>query len=245
MEPPPNDLEAQMARLSSDRARLPREKAEMERARLGSVDACRSAREKLAAEDALVAEVDKRIAKVRADFEARDKSLGENAKAQEDEVNQARQQHQTVEEKKNPAYLNIGRHLASQGIAPPSAPHLLTTVQRHRTAVDRHAEHKAELARISSQIDKQELRKFYFTIVSLLALFAIILPLVSQSPTKREWLPAETLGILSLDLEQLNKGALANRWRKEQPEIYQKLSPACSATRPEHRRSISPRTDAV
>jgi hypothetical protein len=223
MEPPPNDLEAQMARLSSDRARLPREKAEMERARLGSVAACRSAREKLATEDALVAEVDKRIAKVRADFEARDKSLGESAKAQEDEVNQARQQHQTVEEKKNPAYLNIGRHLASQGIAPPSAPHLLTTVQRHRTAVDRHAEHKAELAKISSQIDKQELRKFYFTIVSLLALFAIILPLVSQSPTKREWLPAETLAILSLDLEQLNKGALTNRWRKEQPDIYQKV----------------------
>jgi hypothetical protein len=221
-EPPPNDLEAQMQRLSSDRARLPREKAEMERARLGSVAACRAAREKLTAEEALVGEVDKRIAKVRADFDARDKSLGENAKAQEDEVNQARQQHQTVEEKKNPAYLNIGRHLASQGIAPPSAPHLLTAVQRRRSSVDRHTEHKAELAKISSEIDKQELRKFYFTIVSLLALFALILPLISQSPPKREWLPAETLAILALDLDQLNKGALANRWRKEQPDIYQK-----------------------
>ena len=33
--------------------------------------------------------------------------------------------HQVVEERKNPAYLNIGRHLGSQGIAPPNAPHLL------------------------------------------------------------------------------------------------------------------------
>ena len=223
MEPPPADIAAQMEGLSAERARLPREKSEMEQARLGSADACRTAREKLAAEEALVAQVEKKIAKVRAEFEARDKSLGESARGQEDEVNQARQQHQTVEEKKNPAYLNIGRHLASQGIAPPSAPHLLTTVQRHRKAVDRHAEHKAELAKISSQIDKQELRKFYFSIFSLLALFAIILPLVSQSPPKREWLPAATIAILSLDLEQLNKSPLVNRWRKEQPDIYQKV----------------------
>src|SRR5262249_45016647 len=219
IDPPPNDLAEQMERLSTERARLPREKAEMERARLGSADACRAAREKLGTEEALVAQVDKKMAKVRADFEARDRSLGESAKAQQDEINQAKQQHQTVEEKKNPAYLNIGRHLGPQGIAPPSAPHLLTDVQRRRSAVDRHAEHKAELARLSSQIDKQELRKFYFTIFSLLALFAIILPLVSQSPPKREWLPAQTLAILSLDLEQLNKAPLANRWRKEQPDV--------------------------
>ena len=223
-QPPPTDLAAQMERLSTERARLPRAKAEMERARLGSADACRSAREKLAAEEALVAQVDKKIAKTRAEFEGRDRALQESARSQQEEVRQARQQHQTVEEKKNPAYLNIGRHLASQGIAPPSAPHLLTHVQRHRAAVDRHAEHKAELAKLSSQIDKQELRKFYFTIVSLLVLLAIILPLAYQSPTKREWLPTETATILSLDIEQFNKGALANRWRKEQADVWQKIA---------------------
>jgi hypothetical protein len=222
--PPPADLAAQMERLTNERARLPREKAEMERARLGSADACRSAREKLTAEEALVAQADKKIAKTRAEFEARDRTLQESARTQQEEVRQARQQHQTVEEKKNPAYLNIGRHLASQGIAPPSAPHLLTQVQRHRAAVDRHTQHKAELAGLSSQIDKQQLRKFYFTIVSLLVLLAIILPLAYQSPTKRDWLPAETITILSLDIEQFNKGALANRWRKEQPEVWQKIA---------------------
>ena len=101
---------------------------------------------------------------------------------------------------------------------------MLTDVQRHRTAVDRHAEHKQELALLSGQIDKQELRKFYFTIFSLLALLAIILPLVSQSPTKRDWLPRETLAILSLDIEQFNKGPLPNRWRKEQPDLWQKVA---------------------
>src|SRR5947199_83136 len=73
---------------------------------------------------------------------------------------------QTLEERKNPAYLNIGRHLASQGIAPPNAPQLLTEVQRHRAAVDRHLQHTTELALLSSRIDKQELRKFYFSVVS-------------------------------------------------------------------------------
>ncbi|MGH8094746.1 MAG: hypothetical protein ACREIF_14955 [Chthoniobacterales bacterium] len=223
-EPPPADLQAQMDRLSAERARLPQEKAEMERARLGSAEASRSAREKLTAEEALVAQADKKIAKARAEFEARDQALQESTRAQEEEVRQARQQHQTVEEKKNPAYLNIGRHLASQGIAPPNAPHLLTEVQRHRAAVDHHAGLREELARLSAQIDKQELRKFYFVIFSLLALLAIILPLVSQSPTKREWLPAETSAILSLDLEQLNQGVLPTRWRKEQPQAWQKIA---------------------
>ena len=100
----------------------------------------------------------------------------------------------------------------------------------HRTAVDRHAEHKQELALLSSQIDKQELRKFYFTIFSLLVLFAIILPLVSQSPTKRDWFPQATLAILSLDVDQLNKGPLVNRWRKEQPDLWQKVSQGLLST---------------
>ena len=223
-EPPPADLQTQMDRLSTERARLPREKAEMAQARLGSADACRNAHEKLSAAEALVAQVDKNIARVRGEFEARDRALNESARAQQEEVRQARQQHQTVEEKKNPAYLNIGRHLASRGIAPPTAPHLLTQVQHHRAAVDRHAEHKKELAQLSSQIDKQELRKFYFTVFSLLALLAIILPLISKSPTKRDWLPRETLAILSLDIEKFNKGAVPNRWRKEQPEVWQKVA---------------------
>ncbi|MEP7250225.1 MAG: hypothetical protein ABI787_10660 [Spartobacteria bacterium] len=223
VEPPPADLSDQMDRLSSNRARLPREKAELEQARLGSVEACRVARESLGKEEALVAQANKNIAKVRGEFEARDRALNENARAQQEEVKEARQQHQTVEEKKNPAYLNIGRHLASQGIAPPSAPHLLTEVQRRRAAAERHTEHKQALAQLSGQIDKQELRKFYFTIFSLLALLAIILPLISQSPTKREWLPVETVAILSLDIEQFNTGPLPLRWRKEAPELWQKV----------------------
>jgi hypothetical protein len=224
IEPAPANLETQMAGIGAERARLPREKAEMVQARLGSVEACRSAKEKLAAEEALVAQADKNIARVRGEFEARDRALNESSRAQQEEVKQARQQHQTVEEKKNPAYLNIGRHLASQGIAPPSAPHLLVAVQHRRTAVDRHAEHREELALLSGQIDKQELRKFYFTIVSLLVLLAIILPLISQSPTKRDWLPRETLAIVSLDIDQFNKGPLPNRWRKEQPDQWQRVA---------------------
>ncbi|MEO5755161.1 MAG: hypothetical protein ABIR38_10685, partial [Chthoniobacterales bacterium] len=224
LEPPPADLQAQMDRLSEEQAGLPREKAEMTQARLGSTEACRSARERLAADEAVVAQVDKKITKTRAEFEAKDRALNESARAQQEEVKQARQQHQTVEEKKNPAYLNIGRHLASRGIAPPTAPQLLTEVQRRRATVDRHTEHKAQLAEISGQIDKQELRKFYFTIFSLLALLAIILPLVSQSPTKRDWLPDETSAILSLDIEQFNKGPLVERWRKEQPDQWRKVT---------------------
>ncbi len=222
-EPPPADLQEQTERIGAERARRPGEKAEMTRARLGSADACRNAHEKLAAEEALVAQAEKNITKVRGEFETRDRALNESSRAQQEEVRQARQRHQTVEEKKNPAYLNIGRHLANAGIAPPNAPHLLGHVQRHRAAVERHAEHKRELAEISGQIDKQELRKFYFAIFSLLFLLAIIVPLARQSPAKRDWLPQDTAVLFSVDPRELTKSALAQRWQKEQPDLWPKI----------------------
>src|SRR6476660_2821470 len=221
--PPPDDLDAQMAGISARRVRLPEEKAEVTRARLGAAEACRAAREKLSTQEAAVAAIDKQIAKVREEYEGRDRALNEQSRAQQEALKEERSHHQTVEEKKNPAYLNIGRHLASQGIAPPNAPHLLTEVQKHRAAVDRHLQHTAELEVLSSQTDKQELRKFYFSVVSLLILLAIILPLVFQSPPKREWLPQETEAILSLNAEQIERDDLPKRWRKDQPNEWQNL----------------------
>lgn len=223
MQPPPADLEAQSASISARRVRLPDERAELVRARLGTADACRMAKEKLATADAELSVVEKNIERTKAEFEAHDKAFAESIRTQQEAVKEARAHHQTVEERKNPAYLNIGRHLASQGIAPPNAPHLLTEVQRHRTAVDRHLQHTAELALLSSKIDKQELRKFYFSVVSVLALLALILPLVFQSPAKREWLPQETEAILSINADQFERSDLPKRWRKEQTDVWQNI----------------------
>ena len=193
------------------RARLPEERAELVRARLGSADASRIAKEKLAAADAELSAIEKVTERTRAEFETRDRAFADNIRAQHDALNEARTHHQVVEERKNPAYLNIGRHLASQGIAPPNAPHLLTHVQRHRGAVDKHLQHTAELALLSSKIDKQELRQFYFSVVSVIALLAIILPLVAKSPRKREWLPQQTEAILSINTDQFERDDLPKR----------------------------------
>jgi hypothetical protein len=91
--------------------------------------------------------------------------------------------------------------------------------------VDQHLQHRAELALLSSQINKQELRKFYFSVVSVLAILAIIIPLAFQSPHRREWLPQETDTILSINTDQFDRGDLAQHWRKEQPKIWQKIWP--------------------
>ena len=220
LAPPPPDLERQSASISARRARLPEERAELVRARLGGTDASRLAKEKLAAADAELSVVEKNIERVRGEFGARDRALSENSRAQQEAVREARAHHQTVEERKNPAYLNIGRHLASQRIAPPNAPHLLAEVHRHRDAMGRHLQHRAELALLSSKIDKQELRKFYFSVVSVLVLLAIILPLVFQSPRQREWLPQETEAILSINTDQFEHDDLPKHWQKDQPDIW-------------------------
>jgi hypothetical protein len=221
--PPPADLETKSAGITARRARLPGEREEISRARVGSADACRSAKETLDAAQAELDVAEKNIARVRGEFEARDRALNENSRTQQDAIREARAHHQTVEERKNPAYLNIGRHLASQGIAPPNAPHLLKEVQRHREGVERHLAHSSELALLSSQIDKQELRQFYFSIVSVLVLLAIILPLVFQTPARREWLPRETEAIVSLKIEQFERDELPKRWRKDRAAVWPNL----------------------
>jgi len=225
ISPPPSDLEARLANISARRARLPEERDELVRARLGSTDAARLAKEKLTAATAELSIVEKNIERVRSEFEGRERKLNDNVRIQEEALREARAHHQTVEERKNPAYLNIGRHLAAQGIAPPNAPHLLTETHRRREAVERHLQHKAELALLSSQINKQELRKFYFSVFSVLALLAIILPLTLQSPRKREWLPQRTDTILSINTDQFERADLSKRWRKDQPESWPKVWP--------------------
>jgi hypothetical protein len=218
--PPPPDRDIKAAALGARRARLPDERAELVRARLGSAAACQSAKEKLKAADAELGAIEKTIERVRSEFEAKDRTLAEAMRTQQEAIKEARAHHQVVEERKNPAYLNIGRHLASQDIAPPNAPHLLADVHRRRGAVDRHLEHTQQLALLSSKIDKQELRKFYFSVISILGLLAIILPLVLSSPRRREWLPQESEAILSLNIEQFDRNDLPRRWRKEQPDVW-------------------------
>jgi hypothetical protein len=225
ISPPPSDLEARSANISARSARLPEERAELVRARLGSSDAARLAKEKLIAAAAELSIVEKNIERARSEFEGRDRKLNDNIRVQQEALREARAQHQTVEERKNPAYLNIGRHLASQGIAPPNAAHLLTETHRHREAMERHLQHRAELALLSSQIDKQELRKFYFSVFSVLALLAIILPLAFQSPRKREWLPQRTDTILSINTDQFERADLPKRWGKGQPGNWPKVWP--------------------
>src|SRR5947208_7293501 len=110
-----------------------------------------------------------------------------------------------VEDRKYPANLSIGRHLAEKGVAPPNAPHLLAEAHRRREAVDSHLKHKAELALLSSQIDKQELRKFYFSVFSVLVLLALILLVVFHSPRGRGGLRQETDIILPIIGEQLER----------------------------------------
>jgi hypothetical protein len=169
------------------------------------------------------------MARTRSEFETRDKKLAESIKTQQQAAHDARTRHQTVEERKNPAYLSIGRHLSEKGVAPPNAPHLLEEAHRRRAAVDLQLKHQAELAQLSSQIDKQELRKFYFSAFSVLVLLAIILLVVFQSPRGREWLPQETDTILSINADQFERANLEKRWRDVKPKLWPGLiGPAAS-----------------
>jgi len=220
LDPAPPDLDTLSAGIMAKRARLPEERAELVRARMGSTDAARTARENLTSAESELSAVEKNITRTRSEFEARDRKLADSIQSQQQAARDAQTRHQTVEERKNPAYLSIGRHLSAKCVAPPNAPHLLEEAHRRREAVDLQLQQQAELTRLSSQIDKQELRKFYFSAFSVLVLLAITLLVVFQSPRGREWLPQETDTILSINAEQFERANLAKRWRNEQPKLW-------------------------
>jgi hypothetical protein len=229
LDPAPPDLEALSAGIMAKRARLPDERAELVRARMGSSDAVLTAKEKLNTTESELAALEKNMARTRSEFETRDKKLAESIRTQQQAAHDARTRHQTVEERKNPAYLSIGRHLSEKGVAPPNAPHLLEEAHRRRGGVDLHLKHQTELAQLSSQIDKQELRKFYLSVFSVLVLLAITLLVVFQSPRGREWLPQETDTILSINADQFERANLAKRWRDAKPKLWPGLiGPAAS-----------------
>jgi hypothetical protein len=229
LDPAPVDLEARSADITARRARLPEKRAELVRARLGSADAVRLAKEKLNAAETELSTVEKNIVRARSEFETRDRKLNDNVRAQQEAARDARTHHQTVEERKNPAYLSIGRHLAEKGVAPPNAPHLLAQAHRRREAVDQLLQHRAELSTLSSQIDKQELRKFYFSFFSVFVLLALTLLVVFQSPRGREWLPQETDTIVSINADQFERANLAKRWPNEQPKLLPGLIGAAAS----------------
>jgi len=220
LNPAPADLETRSASIIAQRARLPEKRAELVRARLGSAEAVRLAKEKLNAAEAELSAVEKNVARTRSEFEARDRKLNDNIRAQQEAARDARTHHQTVEERKNPAYLSIGRHLAEKGVAPPNAPQLLAEAHRRREAVDQLLQHRTELRTLSSQIDKQELRKFYFSIFSVLVLLALTLLVVFHSPRGREWLPQETDTIVSINADQFESANLAKRWPNDQLKLW-------------------------
>ena len=229
LDPAPPDLEALSAGIMAKRARLPDERAELVRARMGSSDAVLTAKEKLNTTESELAALEKNMARTRSEFETRDKKLAESIRTQQQAAHDARTRHQTVEERKNPAYLSIGRHLSEKGVAPPNAPHLLEEAHRRRGAVDLQLKHQTELAQLSSQIDKQELRKFYFSVFSVLVLLAITLLVVFQSPRGREWLPQETDTILSINADQFERANLAKHLRDAKPKLWPGLiGPAAS-----------------
>src|SRR5213083_256716 len=230
LDPAPPDLEALSAGIMAKRARLPDERAELVRARMGSGDAVRTAKEKLSTAESEFATLEKNMARTRSEFETRDRKLAESIRTQQQAARDARTRHQTVEERKNPAYLSIGRHLSEKGVAPPNAPHLLEEAHRRRGAVDLQLKRQAELASLSSQIDKQDLRKFYFSVFSVLVLLALILLVVFQSPRGREWLPQETDTILSINADQFERADVARRWRKDQPKLWPALIGAAAST---------------
>ncbi len=229
LDPAPADLEARSADITARRARLPEKRAELVRARLGSADAVRLAKEKLNAAETELSTVEKNIVRARSEFETRDRKLNDNVRAQQEAARDARTHHQTVEERKNPAYLSIGRHLAEKGVAPPNAPHLLAQAHRRREAVDQLLQHRAELSTLSSQIDKQELRKFYFSFFSVFVLLALTLLVVFQSPRGREWLPQETDTIVSINADQFERANLAKRWPNDQPKLLPGLIGAAAS----------------
>jgi len=128
----------------------------------------------------------------------------------------ARGKIRTVESGK-PGDLNIGRHLAAQGVAPPNGANLVTEAHRRSEAVESASAHRRGIALKSDSTSKScgnFISAFFWC-----GTVAITLIVIFQSPRGREWPATGKPTDFSINADQFERADLARRCARTKHEM--------------------------
>lgn len=139
------------------------------------------------------------------------------------QIAQLRRRVARIEEKKDPAFLAIGRRLTQLEQPPEGAESQFAEARRRRQSYERLVAMEAAWLRESRDADKQDLRIFKFVAVTSAVLVAGALLLFFRTPSKRDWLPRKTETILSLNVSRFAEGDFAHSLQAQEPGAWEEV----------------------
>lgn len=137
------------------------------------------------------------------------------------QIAQLRRRVARIEEKKDPSFLPIGRHLTQLERPPEGAESQFAEAKRRRQSYERLIALEAAWLRESRDANKQDLRIFKFVVVTAAVLMAGGLLLFFRTPSKRDWLPRKTETILSLNVSRFAEGDFSHSLQAQEPNAWE------------------------
>ena len=167
----------------------------------------------------------RRMQVLRAGLVTREQEITAAVAAIHREIAARRRQAADIEAKKEKPYRVAGRALADRPVPPRerAGEELYERAHIRRQALESLVELDTGWAKESETTDRQDLRIFGFVITTSAVLLMVSLLLVFRSPGKRDYLPADTGTIVSINVGRF-AGADLTRWLQQQePDVWREL----------------------
>ncbi|MGB8353738.1 MAG: hypothetical protein WCD79_07625 [Chthoniobacteraceae bacterium] len=155
------------------RMALGNEKEDLERSRVKTTMDQKTTEEQIQTVQAQIEELNQKIRVAKEESNARDRELNSQINALEKQKKNASKNVESLDKKKSPAFLAIGRCLADADIAPMNQPEALEHVIAHRGKIAGLEEQIIHSLARSSQVPASTLMTFYVALFLLLAIIAV------------------------------------------------------------------------
>ncbi len=172
---------------------------------------------------AALAALDTRAQAARTDLAARDRAAVLGIAGLHKEIAAIRRQITDTEDNKEDAYLTIGRRLAAREEAAPGADEPFAASRRQRQILERLSGLEASWSEESRAADRQDLRVFWFVAVTVAIIAAIVFLLIFKGPTKRDWLPADTVAVVAVDVREFTDADFTRALESHDPDAWQSV----------------------
>ncbi len=207
----------------AERARLAEDAVGLAAARTEAVEPMAADERAIKEVKAALAALDTRAQAVRADGAARDRAAALGLAGLHKEIAAIRRQITDTEENKEDAYLAIGRRLATRESAPRGADELFAASRRQRQHLERLSGLEAFWYEESRAADRQDLRVFWFVAVTVAVIAAIVGLLILKGPARRDWLPANTVAVVAVDVRGFTDADFTRALESKDPDAWQSV----------------------
>ncbi len=207
----------------AERARLTEEAAQLAASRSESVEPMVADELAIKEVKAALVALDTRAQRARADLAARDRDDAVAIAGLHKEIAAIRRQAAHTEDRKEDAYLAIGRRLSAREHAPRGGDEPFASSRRQRQNVERLVGLETYWSEESRNADRQDLRVFHFVVVTVLLVAAIVALLVLRTHRQRDWLPANTVAIVAVDVRGFTDADFTKALQSREPDAWQSV----------------------